>query len=60
MMNDYAEALLESMKIVAENCLTTQKFDETIIATVVDDANRKLGHYIVTDGAIKFDAYSDS
>ena len=60
MMNDYAETLLESMKIVAENCLTTQKFDETIIATVVDDANRKLGHYIVTDGAIKFDAYSDS
>lgn len=60
MVHDYAEDFLESMKIVAEYCYKDQKFDETIIATIINDNDSKNGRYIVTDGTIKFDAYSDS
>lgn len=60
MVNDYAEQFFESMKIVAEYCYKDQKFDETINATIVDDKDYKNGRYVVSDGVIKFDAYSDS
>jgi hypothetical protein len=36
------------------------KFDETIICTVVDDTKASEGLYVVSDGTIKFDAYSES
>lgn len=60
MVNDYAEQFFESMKIVAKYYYDDKKFDETIIATIVDDSGRKQGRYIVTNGTIKFDAYADS
>ena len=60
MVHDYAEDLLQSMQIIATECYKDQKFDETVICTIVDDRDYKNGHYIVSDGTIKFDAYSES
>lgn len=60
MVNDYAENLFEAMEIVAKYYYDDKKFDETIIATIVDDSDRKQGRYVVTNGTIKFDAYADS
>jgi hypothetical protein len=33
-------------------------FDKTIVCTITDDSDKKNGHYIVTDGNIRFDAYT--
>lgn len=60
MVHDYAEDLLQSMQIIATQCYKDQKFDETVICTIIDDRDHKNGHYIVSDGTIKFDAYSES
>jgi len=34
-------------------------YDTTLICTIVDDSDKNRGHYIVTDGTIKFDAYTN-
>lgn len=60
MGHDYAEDLFKSIQTIAEHCYKNQQFDETIICTIVDDSDCKNGHYIVSNGTIKFDAYSDS
>jgi hypothetical protein len=39
--------------------LRDQKFDETIICTVTDTSKASRGLYVVSDGTIKFDAYSE-
>jgi hypothetical protein len=35
-------------------------YDTTIVCTVVDASNSKNGEYQVTDGTIKFKAYSEN
>jgi hypothetical protein len=36
-----------------------QKFDETIVCTIKDVSRAAYGLYVVSNGTIKFDAYSD-
>ena len=60
MAHDYAEDLFKSIQTIAEHCYKDQKFDETIVCVVIDDSDCKNGHYVVSNGSIKFDAYSDS
>ena len=57
---DYAEQLLKGVDYVIAARLQEHKFDETIICTVVDDTKASEGLYVVSDGTIKFDAYSES
>jgi hypothetical protein len=45
---------------VAEKCLNDISYDVTEICTIVDISDSKNGHYIVTDGTIKYDAYCES
>ena len=54
---DYAEAILRAAEIVAGKCLNEIAYDVTEICTVVDESDSKNGKYIVTNGAIKYDAY---
>ena len=56
---DYVENLLQSIDQVVYHRLRDQKFDETIICTVTDTSKASRGLYVVSDGTIKFDAYSE-
>ena len=51
------EQLFDAVKIIAESSISNLSFDKTIICTIVDDSDKKNGHYIVSDGTIQFDAY---
>lgn len=54
------ENLFESINVIVSRKLEDVSFDTTIVCTVVDDIDRKNGKYQVTNGTIKFDAYTDS
>ena len=63
MEHNYAtlvEDLLKAVKIVAEAEVQKIAFDTTKVCTIIDDTDRDNGKYIVSDGTIKFDAYSES
>ena len=51
------EQIFGAMDIILAQRLQDVSFDKTLICTIVDDSDKKNGHYIVTDGTIKFDAY---
>ncbi len=39
--------------------LETVGYDKTLVYTITDDSNKEKGYYQVSDGDIKFDAYTD-
>lgn len=51
------EDLFKSIDVIVEQRLADLSYDQTVIATVVDDSDKDAGHYIVSNGTIKFDAY---
>jgi hypothetical protein len=53
------ESMLKAVDIIATKRVDDKAYDSTIICTVVDNSDKKNGCYIVTDGAIKFKAYSE-
>lgn len=53
------EQLFQSFDIILTQRLSDLSFDTTVIATIVDDSEKNIGHYIVSDGTIKFDAYTN-
>lgn len=56
---DYAEILLNTIDVVIAERMRDQKFDETIVCTITDTSKADKGLYTVSNGTIKFDAYSD-
>ena len=56
---DYTELLLEGIDYVIQARMREQKFDETIVCTIVDTSRANKGIYMVSNGTIKFDAYSE-
>lgn len=60
MEKDYNEILCEAIDVIVKNRLSAVSFDKSIVCTIVDDSEKTKGHYIVTDGTIKFDAYTES
>lgn len=52
------EQFFQSIDIILTQRLSDLSYNTTVIATVVDDSDKEKGHYIVSDGTIKFDAYS--
>jgi hypothetical protein len=59
MNNESMESLLKAMDIIASRKVEKVAYDSTIICTIVDNSDRKNGCYTVTDGTIKFQAYSE-
>lgn len=57
--NESMESLLKAMDIIASRKVQKVAYDSTIICTITDDSDRKNGCYTVTDGTIKFQAYSE-
>ena len=53
------ENLFQAVDILVERRLEDVNFDRTIICTIVDDKDKKNGCYVVSDGTIKFKAYTN-
>ena len=51
------EEFFNSIDVIVEQRLADLSYDTTVIATITDDSDKEHGHYIVTDGTIRFDAY---
>jgi hypothetical protein len=52
------EQFFQSIDIILTQRLSDLSYDTTVIATIVDDSDKSKGHYVVSDGTIKFDAYT--
>ncbi len=59
-MTDYANDLFAAIDTIVGSQLNQINFDKTLICTIVDDSNASLGRYRVSDGSVRFDAYSDN
>lgn len=53
------EQFFQSVDIILTQRLNDLSYDKTIVATIIDDSDKAQGHYIVSDGTINFDAYSN-
>ena len=58
--NEAMESMLKAMDIIAGYRLNDVSYDRTIICTIVDDSDAKNGKYLVSDGSIKFYAYTET
>ena len=52
------EQIFGAVDVIVKQRLQEVSFDKTIVCTITDDSDKKNGHYIVTDGNIRFDAYT--
>lgn len=55
---DYGENLCQAVDIIIAKRLQGISFDKTVVCTVEDDSRREEGLYIVSNGSLKFEAYS--
>lgn len=53
------EEFFKSIDIIVEQRLADLSYDKTVIATIIDDSQKANSKYIVSDGTIKFDAYTN-
>ena len=53
------EQFFQSIDVILTQRLNDLSYDKTIIATIINDSDKENGHYVVSDGAIKFDAYAN-
>lgn len=53
------ESLFDVISMIANNEITKLNFDITLICTIVDNSRSSMGWYTVTDGSVRFDAYSE-
>ena len=56
---NYNEILCQAVDNIVTNRLKDISFDKTIVCDIIDDKDSANGRYVVTDGSIKFDAYSE-
>lgn len=57
---EYSEIFCEAMNQMLKASLEGLPYDITKQCTIIDDSNKKDGLYVVTDGSVKFEAYSTS
>lgn len=61
MANELTEQLFEAMSIIAQAKVSNLPYDQTIVCTIVDNADAKeKNEYTVTDGTSTFIAYSEN
>lgn len=53
------EQFCQAIEIIVSERLADISFDSTIICTIMDASDKDSGHYVVSDGTIKFDAYTN-
>lgn len=57
-VNELGQQILDAIDIIALSRLNSISFDKTITCTITNDEKRKEGEYEVSDGSVKFKAYS--
>jgi hypothetical protein len=53
------EQFCQAIDIIVSERLADISFDSTIICTIMDASKKDSGLYVVSDGTIKFDAYTN-
>ena len=56
-MADIAEQMFETVEVIAKKLIDEVRFDQTVKATIVNDANASRGEYLVSTGNATFTAY---
>ncbi len=59
-MAEINNAILKSADILISKKLEELEYDKTILGVIVNDGDAMNGHYVVNDGSIDFDAYSEN
>lgn len=57
-MSNYEEIFCQATEILANNLINKVSYDKTILCTIINDSERELGKYRVSNGEADFDAYS--
>ncbi len=52
--------VIQAIDTIVQQRISGLDYDRTIICTIADDSDSINGHYIVDDGSISFDAYSEN
>ena len=55
---NYGEIFCQATEILAQHLIEQISFDRTILCTIVDNSAKESGMYTVSDGSVKFTAYS--
>jgi hypothetical protein len=55
---DYDQIICEAIDTIVTKKLESISFDRTILCTIVDNSAKESGMYTVSDGSVKFTAYS--
>ena len=56
---DYGNILCQAIDTIVTERLSGLKYDQTVLCTIVDDAEHDKGKYIVSNGSVKFDVVSE-
>ena len=56
---DYNDILCRAIDTIVSKKIENLDYDKTIVCDIVDASDASNGHYIVNDGSISFDAYSE-
>ena len=60
MDKDYGEIFCQAVDTIVGEKLKGISFDQTVVCSIEDDSRRAEGVYAVSDGSVKFEAYSDN
>ena len=58
MMNDICEIICTAVDTIVSSKLEGLQYDITKLCTIVDDSQRNKGEYVVSDGSVRFQAFS--
>ena len=58
MGDNYGEIICTAIDEIVTNRLQGLSYDITKLCTIVDDSSRNKGKYVVSDGSVRFEAYS--
>ena len=56
---NYNDIICQAIDTIVSKRIESLGYDKTIKAIIVDDSEAASGHYVVNDGSIDFDAYSE-
>ena len=57
-MSNYEEIFCQATEILANNLINKVSYDKTILCTIINDSEKELGKYRVSNGEANFDAYT--
>lgn len=59
-MSNIAENICEAINIISTEKLSGLSYDKTVVCTIIDDSKRDKGIYVVKEGSVSYEAYSEN